>query len=251
MIKKIILYSIVFILSLLISLIALLPANVLWAKVLEPQLNLRQQGVDVQKVMGSIWDGQALVAYQRIYGIISWNLKLDELLKLNLPVSLRLDSQVGTIEGNVELFPSGVTALIKNGQIDLAPLNSLFRAQRVTLDGQLLIKNLKLEYTNNQISYASGIASWSGGDIAYPAGREVHQRRLPMFKATAETKPAGDIYVSVRDSQASFDVISAEVDQSGTALVKITRRLLDLSDEPWSVNSTEQDVVFKVKKALY
>ena len=95
------------------------------------------------------------------------------------------------------------------------------------------------------------MASWSGGEIAYPAGREVHQRNLPMFKAIVETKDTGEIFLSIRDSQASFDVIDANLAVDGTGMLRITRRLLDLSEEPWSLNSKEQDVVFKVKKMLY
>jgi hypothetical protein len=151
----------------------------------------------------------------------------------------------------VDLSFSGVRAEIISAQIDLKPLTPIFKAERVTLDGELLVKNLSVLMENKQIKAAAGIASWSGGEIAYPAGREVHQRVFPAFKAVIETKDVGEIHLSIRDSQATFDVIDADLTVDGTGTLRITRRLLDLSDEPWSLNSKEQDVVFKVKKMLY
>jgi hypothetical protein len=36
----------------------------------------------------------------------------------------------------------------------------------------------------------------------------------------------------------------------GDALWEVTRRVLDIAQEPWSANSSETDVVFKIKKPL-
>jgi hypothetical protein len=71
-----------------------------------------------------------------------------------------------------------------------------------------------------------------------------------MFRADIKTRD-GVVSLGIRDPQASFDVISASLDQQGVGMMSITRRLLDLSREPWSQNSREQDVVFKVKKELF
>ncbi len=251
MIKKVVLYSFLFILSFLVSLILLLPANIVWDKVLSNQINTRQLGIDVQKVIGTIWDGQALISYNGLMGVIHWELAPSQLWTLSLPLTIQVTSQVGDLEAEIKLSTESIYAEIQKAQVDLKPLSPIFRAERVTLDGELLVKNLAVLVENNQIKSASGMASWSGGDIAYPAGRVVHQRNLPMFKAILETKQSGEIYLSIRDSQATFDVIDATLDVKGTALLRITRRLLDLSEEPWSLNSREQDVVFKVKKMLY
>ncbi len=250
-IKKIILYVLVFFISLLLSLLILMPANILWEKILSPQLNVRQVGVDVQKVIGTIWNGQALIAYKDLSGIVTWKVEASELLMLSLPLKLKLDSQIGSLEGRVDISFESIDADLKKGQISLGPLSPFFRAERITLDGELFLNNLKVSVQNKQIKSASGLASWSGGEIAYPAGREVHQRNLPSFKAVLDTKSDGVVHLSIRDSQATFDVIDADLAEDGTAMLRITRRLLDLSEEPWSLNSKEQDIVFKVKKMLY
>jgi hypothetical protein len=250
-IKKVVLYFVVFFLSLLVSLLILLPANIVWDKFLSSQLNTKQLGIDVQKVVGTIWNGQALISYKRLSGIIHWQVDLSEIWMLSLPMAISVNSQVGELDAAIKLSPSSVQAEIKKAQVDLKPLSPVFKSERVTLDGELFVKNMSVMIENKQVKSASGMASWSGGEISYPAGREVHQRNLPMFNAVVETKDTGEIFLSIKDSQASFDVIDANLSVDGTAMLRITRRLLDLSDEPWSMNSKEQDVVFKVKKMLY
>lgn len=228
-----------------------MPASVLWEKGISPQLNVRQLGVDVQKIVGTIWDGQVLVSYHGLSAIVDWDIKLAHLLSFRVPVDLRLNSQAGEAEARLNLSLKSLELKVNTAQFDLKSLTPMFRAQRVTLDGELFIKNILLRVENERLIAASGMASWSGGDIAYPAGREVHERTLPMFRANIETKTNGEIYLGIRDSQATFDVIESSLAEDGTGLLKITRRLLDLSNEPWSLNSREQDVVFKVKKMLY
>lgn len=251
MIKKVVLYFLVFFLSLLVSLVLLLPATIVWDKFLSTQLNTQQLGINVQKVVGTIWNGQALVIYKGLSGIIHWEVDPSETWMLSLPMSVSVNSQVGKLDAAIKLSFASVQAEIIKAQIDLKPLTPMFKAERVTLDGELFVKNLSVVMEDNKIKSAAGMATWSGGEIAYPAGREVHQRNLPMFKAVIETKKTGEIYLSIRDSQATFDVIDANLTVDGTGVLRITRRLLDLSDEPWSLNSREQDIVFKVKKMLY
>ena len=251
MIKKVVLYSFIFFLSLFVSLILLFPASVLWERVISPQLNTKQLGVDVQKVVGTLWDGQALVNYKGLSGIVRWDIDASRLLALSLPVRLNVDSQVGVINAVIDFSLSSIQAEIKNAQVNLQPLTPIFKAERVTLDGELLVNKLFVLIEDKKLKSATGMASWSGGDIAYPAGRVVHQRNLPMFKAIFETRDVGNVHLSIRDSKAVFDVIDADITEDGSATLRITRRLLDLSDEPWSQNSREQDVVFKVKKMLY
>jgi len=249
-IKKVVLYLVIFVISLMVSLLALFPANILWQRVLAPQTNLDALGVRVEKVQGTIWEGKALINYRSIVSILSWEVQGTGLLGLTLPVDLNLVSQAGELQSTVSIGLKTVDALIVSAEIQLAALNPVLKQQKLALDGVLLVKDLELQLENLRPVKADGMASWSGGDIAYPAGREVHQRNLPMFRANIETKE-GEIRLAIRDAQASFDVISASLDEKGVGMMSITRRLLDLSREPWSQNSREQDVVFKVKKELF
>ncbi|MFV1873494.1 MAG: type II secretion system protein N [Oleiphilus sp.] len=251
MIKKVILYFFIFVISLLVSLIMLMPANFLWERVVSPQINIKKIGLDVEKVAGTVWDGKALLRYQNISGIMAWEIEASKVLSLSLPIRLSLNSQIGEIKAHAKASLSKFELGISSAEVELKPLTPILRAQRVSLDGRLIVKDLAVVLEDQRVVSATGMASWSGGDIAYPAGREVHERTLPMFKALLQTKEKGSVHLGIRDAQATFDVIDASLSESGEGLVKITRRLLDLSNEPWSLNSREQDVVFKVKKTLY
>jgi hypothetical protein len=249
-IKKTLFYFVVFLMSLVFFLVALFPANILWQQFLSSKMNLAASGVTVAQVEGTVWEGQALIHYRELAGIVSWRARPQGLLGLSLPIDLQIVSTAGKLTSMIDVGADTLGLRVSNAEIQLAALNPVVRQQRVTLDGMLLIKDLDVALQNMRPVRASGMASWSGGDIAYPAGREIHQRNLPVFRADLSTRDEM-IRLVVRDAQATFDVVSASLDANGEGLMSVTRRLLDLSREPWSQNSREQDVVFKVKKQLF
>lgn len=255
MLKKTILYLLVFLLAFSVFVLAKAPARVIWEGVVEadPSVtnSLRSVGVSVKGIEGTIWDGRALVQYKGIASIVDWDVKLSELYALSLPVKLDIDSQAGELEAVITVGMSDIAVTVSRGDLDLSMLSPALRAQRVTLDGQLLLKDIQLLAEDNMLRSAAGMISWSGGDIAYPAQRAIHQRSFPPFRGVIETSETGEIKAGVRDSGGSFDVIEATVSPEGEALVKVKRRLLDLADEHWPQNSKEEDVVFKVKKKIY
>jgi len=250
-IKKTALYLSLFLLSLLLFLLATLPANFVWQQALSSKLIGKNLPIKVLAIEGTVWGGKALVRYQKIESIVDWDISLMGLLSLGLPIDVQVNSQVGSLELGANVGLNSASIEVVSADIDLIYLTPLFRRHRVKLDGSFVAKNIQLEVVDNQIRSARGLLSWSGGDISYPAGRKVHERTLPMFKGKLETKENGDIYIGVRDTGASFDLIEGHLGSGGSAMLKVKRRLLDLSDEAWPQNSREQDVVFKVKKNIY
>lgn len=250
MFKKIALYSLLFLISLLIFLLATLPANVLWQKVLSNNVPLKKLGIMVKAVDGSVWDGRVHLGYRGAEGILDWDVDTLGLMKLELPVLLNLNSTVGQVSGNLVLSPDSSNLTIPKAEIDLDRLNPFFRRERVSLSGSALINQLVLHLDGNRLSYAEGRGSWTGGDIAYPVGRDLHERNLPPFFARVETGDNGEIRLGIKDTDADFDVIDATLDMQGEAFLQVRRRLLDLADEP-ARHANETDVIFKVKKPLY
>jgi hypothetical protein len=250
-IKKTALYLSLFLLSLMLFLLASLPAEIVWHKGVVPQLKGNNIPVEVLSLNGTIWDGQALVRYQDIESIVNWDVSILGVLSLELPVALKINSQVGLVDIRASIGLNSIYVELLSADIELAKLTPLFKRQRVKLDGQLVAKDIQFEVVDNQFKSASGLLSWSGGNITYPAGRQLHERTLPMFKGRLVTKTNGDIFLGVRDVGASFDLIEGLLDIEGSALLTVKRRLLDLSDEAWPQNSQEKDTVFKVKKNIY
>jgi hypothetical protein len=78
----------------------------------------------------------------------------------------------------------------------------------------------------------------------------MHERNILPIYGTLSSPNVGNVSLGLRDQEASFDFLSASIDEAGVAFIEVRRRLLDIADEPWSASSEETDVVFKVKKPL-
>lgn len=252
MLKKTILLLTIFVLSLTIFVLATLPASVLWHRGIAPHVNLKPMQLEVEALNGTIWDGQALLNVRRIPVLLNWQFAWSELQGLAIPLAIQVESGVGNFDVITHLGLNQQTLSLYHLQLDLDALNPELRAQRVTLDGEVFVNDLVLVLAEQKIESATGRLSWSGGDIAYPAGRQIHERTMPSFNVQIETLSPGEVELGVRDSGGRIDVIEADLEPSGVAMLRVRRRLLDIAQEPWSRgNSTEQDVVFKVKQNLY
>lgn len=250
MIKKIVSYSLVFLLSLLVFLVATMPANILWQRVLAEQIPLQKVGVKVLGVDGSIWDGKAHVRYRHLEGIVDWEISFAELLTGRIVLNLVADSALGELGITTAISPSSAEINLPKAEIALSQISPFLRRERITLDGVAHINGLNIELEGMRVVSASGKGSWSGGQVTYPVGRKVNKRDMPAFYAELGTNDDGVIGLGIRDPDASFDVIDATLDKEGVALLQVKRRLLDLAGER-ARHKNETDTVFKIKKPLY
>ncbi len=228
-----------------------MPAAFLWHEVLEPRLDLKPTGVEVLSVDGSVWDGRALVRFRRLESIVDWDFDFSSLLALKLGLDVDIESHAGSGRAKVSAGLSEYQLHVEKMDLVLAQLNPLLVRQRIKLSGNAVVNNVILTSNGEQLNSAEGLIAWSGGQISYPAGRTIHEREMPPFKGVLGSSDALGAYIGIRDPQASFDVIEANVSPDGVAMVQIKRRLLDLADEPWPQRSAPEDVVFKIKKPLW
>lgn len=248
MFKKILLFSFVGIFAYVAFLIATLPVGVVWGQV-SPKLPLRQLQLDVKGLSGTVWNGEALISVRGIDGVLGWDISVLGLFAGQLPVDLTLKSSVGDLQTTAKLTLGGGEIYNTKGEVRLVALNPFFKGQRLTLDGDVKIENLLLSYQDGQIVAASGLLNWTGGRVKYPAGRDTHENQFPPFVATLGQK-ADDVVVAIRDNQSSVNSIEADLDKTGMATVRVKRRLLDVANEPWPKNSSESDVVFKLRRKV-
>ncbi len=250
MVKRALLYFLLFFVSLTIFVVLTVPAAFVWKQV-APNVNLRPVGVQVQSLRGNLWQGQVLARVQGVPVLLSWHVDAGGLMTASLPVDLLIESGMGEVDAHLHAGFGGIELTVPRADVTLAGLNPALRRERLVLDGQLQIQNLFVRWQDGRPVSAEGAMAWSGGDIAYPAGRNTHQRNLPAFSGRLSTNEQGAINLDIRDRDAQFAVIEAQLTEQGVGLLEVKRRLLDLADEPWSVRSKESDVVFKVKKPLF
>lgn len=250
-VKRAFIYGFLFTFFLLVFLVVSVPAGFVWKQV-QGAVDLRQQGVVVQSVQGHWWRGQVLAKVQNQPVLLNWELAGSGWWRGYVPLQLRMESYLGELDAEVLAGIAETHIRVPRAELALAGLNALLRRQRVELDGRFTGQNLSLTLEDGVPVSAEGRLAWSGGDIAYPAGRDTHERTLPAFSGRISTTDQGEIQLDIRDHEADFAVIEGLLTpDNGVGLLQVRRRLLDLSSEPWSARSTEQDVVFKVKKSLF
>ncbi len=248
MFKKILLFLLVGVISYTCFLIATLPASFVWKHV-SPQLPLKSLQLDVKGVSGTAWKGYAHLHSNGIEGVLGWDILFSGLLTGSLPVDFELKSNGGTLATNARFFSDGIELDHTQGTVNLQSLNPLLKKQRVTVNGEFQINHLSIGYFDGALTAAKGLFSWTGGRVEYPAGREIHGNQFPPF--TGELGQKADITsLIIKDAESSINSIEAIMENTGIATLKVKRRLLDLANEPWPKNSSENDVVFKVRRKI-
>jgi len=234
-----------------VFLVATLPASVAWQHLVVPYTKVLSFGVQARAFEGSIWDGRAYISFRHLEGVLEWNVLPKGLISGTLPIELELQSSAGKLTSSAELGLEVQKLNVRSIELALEPLNVFTKVQRVSVSGDVFGKNVELVVRDNKVESASGSFTWSGGPVVYPAGRDLHERILPPFSGRITTESPYEVRLGIRDQDASFDIMSGSINAQGDGLWEVTRRLLDIADEPWSPNSKETDVVFKVKKPIY
>ena len=248
MLKKIILFILLGIISYLSFLVATFPVSLIWTSVSD-QLPLKQLQINVKAVSGSIWEGDALVASRGIEGVLTWDVSVSGLFTGKLPVNFAIKSNVGSLQTGAKFALNGVELTDTRGNIHLPGLNPLLKRNRLTLAGDVKIEHLTLALYDGVLTTANGRFTWSGGEVKYPAGRDIHGGQFPSMVGLINQK-SNVTRLTIRDDKSSVDLLDGELDAFGVGTLKVKRRLLDLANEPWPKNSSESDVVFKVKRKI-
>lgn len=250
MIKKSLLVILVFTIAFAVALIATFPASLAWKYLIAPVTKAQSAGVITKAFDGTVWDGRVHLAFRHLEGVLSWDLQLSGLWSASLPLGLKLESTAGELDATLDLGLAAQRVQVESMRLELSKLNPFLRSKRVKLDGGLIAKGLALDFEKRTVESLVGRFSWDGGAISYPAGRDIHDRVLPAFSGAFKTDSNGTITLGIRDQDATFDTMRGSWQKGGDALWEVTRRVLDVAQEPWAANSSETDVVFKVKKPL-
>jgi hypothetical protein len=239
----------VFVVVWVVSLLITMPANFVWQRLPEINQHLARIGLSVVDMEGTVWRGKALLRYQTLHGLLSWDVHVLSMLRMRLPVDVHLKSDAGEAALLLELTRTGQRLQIPRAELELARLSPLLKPQRVTLDGQLLVLDVEFMFTRQVVDYVAGQLSWSGGKIGYPAGRQVRERTMPPFEGLLSMQE-DQAHFGLREAGGRFDLVEATLNRDGEAMARVKGRLFELAQEPLPGNYGEQDSVFKVKQKI-
>jgi hypothetical protein len=236
-------YIVIFAFFVACFLVYTLPASFVW-QFAQPhvQKNLLHLNIKVNDVAGTVWHGQALVQAPHNAGVLEWQFDFSSVLAGQVGAKISLNADPGTLD---EQFLS-----IEHAQISLKRLNAYLIRQKITLDGDFQVKNVRLVRRERRIADSIGSLSWTGGTISYPAGKDIHTRELPPFKGDIHWQDQAAL-LGLRDDKAGFDVVTVVLDQKGWLRLNATKRLLDLADEPWPRSAKEEQSVFSLRQQVF
>ncbi len=212
--------------------------------------------LSVEQVSGTVWSGNAWVVVNlsqfnlNSSGLLSWRVKPAAWLRGNVAVQVRLESDIGDLRGEIAGSTSSQKVRVDSASLQLEQLNPALQAQRVKLAGVLAMKNIELSAEDGVMAGASGQLYWPGGNVTYPAGRQLRNTDFPAFSGLIGFEN-GSVTVGIKDQDAAFDSISGVLDADGWFKTKVRKRLIDIAGEPWKNSVSEKQVIFSVKRKLY
>ena len=161
------------IVSFLLFVIAMFPANLLWKSTsFAFEKNIPGK---VESISGTVWDGFFVLNLTskglRDRYLVQWELHPWALLTAKLSFSLHIESAKGSLAGggHLGLLSSGVSDL--TGDIDANVANHWLSEAGASVGGLLVLKNVTVVIANKQVDTALGRLNWSGGKVTYQDGR--------------------------------------------------------------------------------
>lgn len=177
-----------------VSLVALLPAAVVW-----DQLRDRiPKGLAAQGIAGTLWSGSAssLALPEGLVATgVTWELRPGALLAGRLAWSLAAGLPGGQVNGQLAVSMSGLWVTGARGDFDAAPVVTPFLGLPVIIEGRVAMDIQQLVVTRNgQVREASGVVGWLGAGAGLP-------QAVPLGDLRGElgVSEAGGLRLVIRD----------------------------------------------------
>lgn len=209
----------------------------------------RVEGLAMRAVGGTLWDGQASLAYrgERI-GTLEWTLVPRGVLDGEVRVRWRLS--------DLDLDLSGIAArgfghalLNVSGHVGAAPANRILGRYDIAIDGDFEATDVAL--ASDESVRASGAMVWSGGRTFYRLSGQNYDTALPAMVAEVRTVDGEHtLDVKLADDSAA-PLIRARLKSTGWIEVGLTRRFTTLAGKPWPIPGDDDAVVLTVEEQLF
>lgn len=221
---------------------ALAPAG-LFALLLE-----RLTGASLTATAGTIWSGSGALRLKGVgLGRLHWSFEPVTLAQLAPGHTWRLTGDGLNLGGRMAL-PTDAIELSASGAVAAAAFNAGLAAYDIRLDGTLDIEGLDATVAAGGLERLEGGGRWSGGAVSYALGGRTHTALLPPMRLEAQSAP-----VRARGFTEAGNrlLIEAEIMEGGYVKIGITRRLLQLLNQPWAGSGAEDEIVVSVEEAVF
>lgn len=218
------------ILSFLVFIVALFPANIVW-KSAEPAISEAIPG-KVQTVGGTIWDGFMVLDLRagplKGLHVVQWDLHPLNFLLGEVSLDLAAESESFTVSGGgyIGLFGKGIDNV--NGDVSARLAESLLKEFGASAEGALHVNDLTVSMSGDAISDASGTIVWDGGMVSYRSGRNSQRIDFPGIKGTL-TENEGALTLAVIETKGSQPLGEAMLRADGIGGVKVLQRVMSLA----------------------
>ena len=238
-------------LAFLLFLIATAPLHLLWPYV-KPQLG--KLPVEVRSVVGTVWQARVQIANPQT-GVLDldWKLQPLSLFSAHPAADIRVQSEQLNANLQLQVSPSG-TVNLSNGDVflDSALLTPMLRKNRTEISGTLEASQLNVSISSLkplQIQAVSGRLVYSGGKASFPVNRNTVQADVPMLVAEMALDDKGNLQLPVTNTDREA-VSQLFLKTDGWAGVKVYKRLLDLTGQPWNGKEGPDSIVFEVSQKI-
>lgn len=245
---KVLLLVLLGVLVYLSALVVFIPAGWVWQQA-SPHIALPPQ-VQVQQVAGKVWDGAAGIVVAGFPVRVDWQLGWPSITTLEQPAQVSVESLRSNVSGDLVLgWPANVR-LNARGNIMVAEFDDLIRRSGgAMIEGDVSIDRLELEWADDRVVRADGIARWAGGTVSWPMGNQTGQAQFPPMRANMDTTEGG-VALVVAEQADSGPAAQASILWNGMMELRVYKRMIDLAGQPWPDSASPDDVVFRVKQPL-
>ncbi|MCY3811681.1 MAG: type II secretion system protein N [Gammaproteobacteria bacterium] len=209
----------------------------------------RVEGLAMRAVGGTLWDGQANLAYRGAgIGTLEWTFMPLGVLDGEVRVRWRLSDADLDLSGTAAQGLSHAL-LSASGHVGAAAVNRVLGRYDIAIDGDFEATDVAL--VSDASVRASGALAWSGGRTFYRLSGQNYDTAMPAMIAEIRTVDGEHTLDAKLADISAAPLIQARLKSSGWIEIGLTRRFTTLAGNPWPVPGDDDAVVLTVEEQLF
>jgi general secretion pathway protein N len=230
------------------ALVTLVPAGWLWQQA-SGQVSLPPD-VQIRQINGQLWEGAAGLVVAGFPARLDWSIGSPSLSSMTLPLDFTLATAGSSLRGDVLVGWQGDGQASASGRVDVSEFEPLIRrAGGAVIEGDVVVENLDLAWSDGALTRARGLGRWAGGMVTWPMGNRQGTAEFPAMLATL-TSTADGVALTVSEEGGEGPAAEAGIRWNGMLDLRVYKRMVDLAGQPWSESAAPSDIVLRVRQPL-